>query len=52
LFKNGLIKDIADFYDLTVDQLKILPGLGNKSANNLITEIHRKKTLFLDRLIY
>jgi len=52
LFKNGLIKDIADFYDLTVDQLKILPGLGDKSANNLVAEIHRKKILSLDRLIY
>ncbi|HPD07938.1 NAD-dependent DNA ligase LigA [Patescibacteria group bacterium] len=52
LLDNGLIKDIVDFYDLTVDQLKILPGLGDKSANNLISIINRKKILPLNRLIY
>jgi len=33
LFKNGLIKDIADFYDLTVDQLKILPGFSRRDSS-------------------
>lgn len=52
LAEQGLIKDIADFYDLTIDQLKILPGLGPKSAHNLITAINQRKTLALDRFIY
>lgn len=52
LAEQSLIKDIADFYDLTVDQLKILPGLGEKSANNLILAINRRKTFTLDKFIY
>lgn len=52
LTEEGLIKDIADFYDLTIDQLKILPGLGDKSAHNLINVINQRKKLALDRFIY
>jgi len=52
LVDQGLVEDIADFYDLTIDQLKILPGLGDKSAHNLISAINQRKTLALDRFIY
>jgi DNA ligase (NAD+) len=52
LAEQGLIKDIADFYDLTADQLKILPGLGDKSANNLILVINQQKTFSLNKFIY
>lgn len=52
LVDQGLVEDIADFYDLTVDQLKILPGLGDKSAHNLITVINQQKTLSFERFIY
>jgi DNA ligase (NAD+) len=52
LAEEGLVENIADFYRLTIDQLKILPGLGEKSASNLIDAIKQKKTLAIDRFIY
>ncbi|HNW20064.1 MAG TPA: NAD-dependent DNA ligase LigA [bacterium] len=52
LVEQGLVENIADFYSLTIDQLKILPGLGEKSASNLVDAIKQKKTLAIDRFIY
>ncbi len=52
LVDNGLVEDVADFYDLTADQLKTLPGFGEKSSSNLIAAIKQKKTLAVDRFIY
>ena len=53
LAEQGLVENIADFYRLTVDQLKILPGLGEKSAQNLIAAINQNdRVLNLDCFIY
>ncbi len=52
LVEIGLVETIADFYDLTVDQLKVLPGLGEKSANNLIKAINDRRQILLDRFIF
>ncbi|HNW55660.1 MAG TPA: NAD-dependent DNA ligase LigA [bacterium] len=52
LVDTGLIETIADFYSLTIDQLKVLPGLGEKSADNLIKAINSHRQISLDRFIY
>jgi len=41
LYENHLVKQIEDLFDLTVNNLKILPGVDVISANNIIDELHR-----------
>ncbi|MCK7531563.1 MAG: helix-hairpin-helix domain-containing protein [Marinilabiliales bacterium] len=36
LWSNGLIRNVADLYDLKLDQLAALERLGNKSASNIL----------------
>ncbi len=53
LFVNeGLVKDVTDLYRLTGEQLEILPGLGKKSAENLINAIEKSKATTLPRFLY
>ena len=49
---TGLIKDVADLYQLTVDQLVDLERMGEKSAENLINAIAKSKKTTLERFIY
>lgn len=44
LFRNDLVKDISDLYQLQAVQLMNLERLGEKSAHNIISEI-KKSTL-------
>ncbi len=46
---NGLIKDAADIFTLTRADIAALEGFGEKSADNLVTEIQSKKTAPIDR---
>jgi DNA ligase (NAD+) len=41
--EEGLIRDQADIYDLTAEQLASLEGFGETSANNLIQSIEASK---------
>ena len=52
LVDKGLIKDYADLYRLTLDDLLTLERMGPKLANNLLTAIQNSKKTTLDRLIY
>jgi len=52
LVEIGLVETIADFYDLTSDQLKVLPGLGSKSADNLIKAVNDRRQILIDRFIF
>ncbi len=36
LYSNGLIRNVADLYDLKLEQLATLERLGNKSASNIL----------------
>lgn len=36
LYSNGLIRNVADLYDLKLEQLAALERLGNKSASNIL----------------
>lgn len=50
LYSAGKIKVPGDFYKLTVVDIKDLDNLGEKSAQNIITQIQAKKTLPLKQI--
>ncbi len=52
LADSGLVKDIADIYELTKEKLLTLERVGDKSAENLLAEIERSRKLPLERVIY
>jgi DNA ligase (NAD+) len=52
LLREGLIADLADVYSLTKEQLLGLERFGEKSADNLLTNIENSKKRPLARLLY
>ena len=52
LLSAGKIKDFADLYDLTVEDIEGLDRMGRKSAENLISAIERSKSAGLERLLF
>ncbi len=52
LFDQGLVSDIADLYDLTVEQLAALDRMGHKSAVKAIEAIEGSKATELPRFLY
>jgi DNA ligase (NAD+) len=52
LTERGLVKNIADIYKLTKDALLSLERMGEKSAQNILSEIEGSKKLPLERVIY
>ena len=52
LVDAGLVKSVADIYDLTEEQLTNLERMGKKSAENVLREIENSKKLPLERVIY
>jgi DNA ligase (NAD+) len=52
LIENGLVKDAADLYSLTKEQLLTMDGIEEKSAGNLLTAIDESKERPLGRLIF
>lgn len=40
---RGLVKDLADLYDLQVAQLKVLPRMADKSAENVIAALRKSR---------
>ena len=52
LVDKGLIKDYADLFALTLDDILKLERMGPKLANNILTAIQNSKKTSLDRLIY
>ncbi len=52
LYDNGLVRDIADLYDLQAAQLACLPRLGEKSAENIIRSIRRSTEVPFQRLLF
>jgi DNA ligase (NAD+) len=52
LVETGLVKNVADLYDLTEDKLLTLERMGKKSAENILGEIQQSKKLPLERVIY
>ncbi len=52
LLERGLVKNVADIYDLTKKDLLGLERFADKSAQNILDEIEKSKTLPLERVIY
>nr|MDQ3323809.1 NAD-dependent DNA ligase LigA [Acidobacteriota bacterium] len=52
LVENGLVKDAADIYSLTVEQIAALERRAEKSATNVINQIEASKERGLQRLLY
>lgn len=51
LMKHDLISDVADLYELTVDEVIALPGMQEKSAKKLIDAIQGRRTVPFERFI-
>jgi len=49
---RGLVKNVADIYELTKKDLLSLERMGDKSAQNILDEIENSKKLPLERVIY
>ena len=43
LFQTGLVRDVAEVYDLTAEKLMTLPGIKDKGAANLMNGIEASK---------
>ncbi|ESV55515.1 DNA ligase LigA [Streptococcus agalactiae LMG 14747] len=52
VFKADLVKDVADIYHLTVDDLLTLPNVKEKSANKLYEAIQGSKANSADKLLF
>ena len=51
LFKEELVLDVADFYQLTLEQLLNLDKIQQKSAENILEAIEKSKSNSLERLL-
>ena len=52
LVDNGLVSSPADLYTLKKEDLSVIDGFADRSADNLLAAIERSKALGLDRLVY
>ena len=52
LYRAGLVRDVADFYALTREQLLTLERMGEKSAGNLLSAIAASREQPLERLLF
>lgn len=52
MYEKELVKDVADLYNLTYDQLVTLDKIKDKSANNLLNAIDASRGNSLERLIF
>lgn len=52
MFATGLVRDSADLYDLTLDQVSTLPGFGRVSAERVIAGIRSSLQVPFDRVVY
>ena len=51
-YRLGLIKDTADLYKLTVDDIKNLDRMGGKSAENIVKGIAQSKKVPFERALF
>lgn len=52
LFKNQLIRNVGDLYDLKKEQIVPLERLGEKSAENIIKSIEQSKEVPFSRVLF
>ena len=51
-YRLGLIKDTADLYKLTVDDIKHLDRMGDKSAENIVKGIAQSREVPFERALF
>ncbi len=52
LDEKGLVRDVSDLYHLKHEQLARLERMGDKSAENLLTQLEKSKQIPLERFLY
>ena len=52
LYKNGLVTNYADLYDLKKEQVLPLERMAEKSADNLIKSIEQSKEIAFERVLF
>lgn len=52
LVEKGLVKNIADLYELELNQLKNIERMGKKSSMNLLSSINESKNRGLSRVLF
>lgn len=52
LFKEGLVKNFADLYDLKVEQIIPLERMAEKSAQNMIDGIEKSKEIPFEKVLF
>lgn len=52
LYDSGLVKNIADFYDLTVEQLNSLERIGPRTAQKIVDGVEASKQVPFDRVLF
>ncbi|MBD1370785.1 NAD-dependent DNA ligase LigA [Hazenella sp. IB182357] len=52
LFERGLVRGVADLYDLDRDQLLEMERMGEKSVDNLLQAIEKSKENSLEKLLF
>jgi DNA ligase (NAD+) len=52
LVERGLVRELADLFDLTARELEPLPGFAEKSAANLARAIAERRTTELQRFLF
>ncbi len=52
MLDRGIVKDPADLYDLTADDIMNLERMGLKSADNILESLKKAKTPPLDKFIF
>jgi len=52
LYTHGLVKDYADLYELTVDQVIQLERMAQKSSENLVNGIEKSKEIPFERVLF
>lgn len=51
-YQLGLIKNVADLYDLKADDIKNLDRMGEKSAENIVKGIEQSKQIPFERFLF
>ncbi|MFM7661926.1 MAG: NAD-dependent DNA ligase LigA [Bacteroidota bacterium] len=52
LFENNLVKNVADIYRLSFDQLMKLDRMADKSVNNLLMNVQNSKNIPFERVLF
>ncbi|MBC5773210.1 NAD-dependent DNA ligase LigA [Pontibacter sp. KCTC 32443] len=52
LYRAGYVRNVADLYDLTLEQLAGLERMGEKSANNILNSLAKSKDTPFERVLF